>query len=204
MNGKIAAGILCGGNSRRMGQDKAMLPWGDTTLLGRAVREMESGGRRVFLSVANVRGARAPYQEYEKLCVYDEYPDRGPLEGIRRVFLESGEDAVFFCAVDMPWAGRETIEYLERFWYGEYDCVVLEDQTGVHPLCGIYGRQVVEIIEQQLESGNGRVMDVLKKCRVKKVSLEDSPLSEKTLMNMNTREEYEGEVKRDRISERGR
>lgn len=195
MIGKIAVGILCGGGSRRMGSDKAGLPWKDTTLLDRIVKEMREGaGRRVYLSVGSAgphaRTEPEVYRPYRELCVPDEYPGLGPLEGIRRIFQVSGEDALFICAVDMPFVTRETVEYLERFWYDEYDCVIFQDKNGPHPLCGIYGKQVLPVIERQMAQGDYRVMDILDRCRVKRVELEESPLPEETLMNLNTPDEY--------------
>lgn len=177
-----------------MGRDKAGLPWKETTLLGRIVEEMRGGaGRKVYLSTASAwphgkEGAEL-YGPYRDLCVPDEYPDRGPLEGIRRIFEVSGEDAVFFCAVDMPFVGREAVEYLERFWYGEYDGVFFRNRQGIQPLCGIYGRQMLPVIERMLARGDYRVRDVLEKCRIGTVDIEDSPLGEETLENWNTPEE---------------
>ena len=39
-----AAILLAGGESRRMGRPKALLPWGDTTLLAYQVRELRAAG----------------------------------------------------------------------------------------------------------------------------------------------------------------
>lgn len=169
-----------------------MLPWGQTTLLGRMVEEMKKGGRRVYLSVR----AGSVYGDYQELCIQDRYPDRGPLEGMGQVIRESKEDAIFFCAVDMPWVDGKTVDYLDSLWDGSWDCVIMEDKKGIHPLCGIYGKQVLLPIERQLRQGDGRVMNLLKRCRVKKIRLEETSLPTNTLTNVNTRQLYEQEINR--------
>lgn len=43
--------ILCGGNSTRMGTDKALLPFGDTCLIEYLVRKFQPYFSRIYLSV---------------------------------------------------------------------------------------------------------------------------------------------------------
>ena len=47
--------ILCGGNSTRMGTDKALLPFGDTCLIEYLVRKFQPYFSRIYLSV-KIRG----------------------------------------------------------------------------------------------------------------------------------------------------
>ena len=45
MTGEITAILLAAGESRRMGQPKLLLPWGETTVLGQVVAYFQQGYR---------------------------------------------------------------------------------------------------------------------------------------------------------------
>lgn len=188
-----------------MGRDKANLPWRGTTMLDRMVCEMQKGGREILVSVASSGSQdhgfcsdpeNPVFSERPDICIVaDEYPDRGPLEGICCVLKASKAEAVFFCAVDMPFVTEQTVEYLEQFLCSDYDGVVFADSNRIHPLCGIYKKQALPVIEAQLASEDYRVMQLLDSCRFKQVRLELSSLSPRTLWNTNTPEEYARAVK---------
>ena len=88
MNG-ITMGILAGGKSSRMGQDKAHLPWGEKTFLEHLVEET-SGFDEVLISVGSVaHWSDSPYQ-----LVVDELNEFGPAEGIYQLLKK--EPALMF------------------------------------------------------------------------------------------------------------
>lgn len=84
--------VLAGGRSRRMGRDKAALPWGSGTLLDRMIdRLREAGASRVLVS-----GDRPGYD-----AIADDLPDRGPVGGLHAV-LAQVEGPVVVVPVDLP------------------------------------------------------------------------------------------------------
>lgn len=183
---ELSIGILCGGKSRRMGLDKALLKAGNTTFLDRLLEEF-NGFKNVYLSVR-------PEQSYEaEKAVYltDENQNTGPIEGVRRILKESETEYVFICAVDMPFINCQTVEYLKQFINGEFDAYVMEDETGVHPLCGIYSRKMLPVLEKQIELGEFKIQNAFTKTAVKKVPIAQTPLSKDILDNVNTIKEYE-------------
>lgn len=92
---KIAGIVLAGGLSRRMGQDKAQLPWLQKSLLARAVDLLKSAR----LADVFVSGNYPPYP-----CILDIHPQLGPLSGIHACVnsLYDDYDALFILPVDMP------------------------------------------------------------------------------------------------------
>ena len=190
---RASVGILCGGKSRRMGRDKAELMWQGSSLLDRVVREMENSGRELLISAANDAQRKMEWDMPD--CTHvrivpDVKQDCGPLGGIFSVLKAAHSDAVFFCAVDMPFVTEETAAYLEQFLSSDCDGVVLADGERVHPLCGIYRKSVLPLIEAQLNSGDYRVGRLLDSCRIRQVQLRLSTLSSRTLWNLNTPEDY--------------
>ncbi len=191
---KSAIGILCGGKSRRMGQDKAFLKWKEGTMLDRMVQEMSRDGREILIS-ASAELAPVIMAQSSARVIADEWFDHGPLEGIHCVMKEAQADTVFFCAVDMPFISLEAAEYLEQKLqepeYEACDCLVLEDEERIHPLCGIYRRRVVSVLERQLKDQNYRVMAFLESMKWQAVRIGESGLNSRVLWNANTPEDYE-------------
>lgn len=224
---RAAVGILCGGQSRRMGTDKAGLLWQGSTLLERMVRELGAHGRELLISVASTQqavlmeetvlaqqavlveqavsveqevsaqrvaskepGAVVSDQQSVPRVIPDHHPGCGPLGGIYSVLREAQADAVFFCAVDMPFVTEQAVEYLEQFLCSDFDGVIFTEGGRLHPLCGIYCRSLLPVLERQLERGERRVRSLMDTGRIKAVPLELGALSGRTLWNLNTPEDY--------------
>ena len=180
----LSASILIG-RSKRMGRDKAKLKIGQQTFLGHIIQEL-SICDEVFLSSA----VNNDYSEYGLDVIMDEKPDSGPMEGIRRSLYHAAYDDVFICAYDMPFFRREMVPFLKDRKDPGHDIVVFRDAERVHPLCGIYGRSVLPVIERFLSEGRRRMMDLLDSVSTKYVDIADGGFPGDVLRNVNTPEEY--------------
>src|SRR2546429_3881629 len=91
--------VLAGGDSRRMGRPKALLPVGDTTLIEWLVGRLAPAFEHVAVA------ARDPAQVPPGLrprVVRDLHLDAGPLAGIEAGLAASPYDALVAVACDMP------------------------------------------------------------------------------------------------------
>lgn len=89
--------ILAGGQSRRMGRDKALLNHDGLTLLACAQALMhKAGAEQILVS----RNEAAPVNE--AAYVADVWPGRGPLSGIHAGLLQAAHDIIVIMPVDMP------------------------------------------------------------------------------------------------------
>lgn len=97
--------ILCGGNSTRMGTDKALLPFGDTCLIEYLVRKFQPYFSRIYLSV-KIKGdyshLKLPVTE-----IPDIYPNQGPMSGIFSGLSMIDEERAFFMSVDTRFWNRK-------------------------------------------------------------------------------------------------
>jgi molybdopterin-guanine dinucleotide biosynthesis protein A len=120
----ISAVLLAGGESRRMGQDKATLLFGGEPLwriqLG-LLRKLEPF--EIFISARNDPAWR-PADVY---FVADEPPSHGPLSGIDAALARAGATHLLTLAIDMPFM-RE--QYLRSLCHG------IEPGCGVVPVMG--------------------------------------------------------------------
>lgn len=90
--------ILMGGQSSRMGKDKAFVEYKDQTLLDHALRLLEGITTEVYLSVnaEQFEALQGPYK-----CIQDKYINKGPMGGILSALEVLNQDLIVL-AVDMP------------------------------------------------------------------------------------------------------
>ena len=195
---KIGCVILAGGKSSRMGSDKALLDYEGKQFITQIAEELAWFGERII-----ARGNNSGFEgkiEREWTMIPDLYPDHGPIGGLHAALSVCESDALFVVTCDMPLIEsdlvRELCEMMQETDSGEervdaYDVVISVGEGGkIHPLCGVYRKSVLPVLEEQIVSGQNRVMAALKKLRVKYVTV-DMPAKERQLVNVNTPEDYE-------------
>src|SRR5205807_1875209 len=89
--------VLVGGNSSRMGQDKACLPFQGKTLLEHVAAAVAEAAGSVTLV-----GAPERYQSLGFPIIADSRPGAGPLAGIHTALSISHADWNMIVACDMP------------------------------------------------------------------------------------------------------
>ena len=171
--------ILAGGRSRRMGQDKALIRWGNETLLERAVRFWQTSGRVDRVLVAEGTPGRLSPLPLGAEPVADRIPGRGPMEGLVAGFEASRAELLYVSAVDLPNLRPEAI-----LPPPEHDVAVYRRDGRPEPLFGVYRRNVVPAARGLLERGNGRMSALLE--AVHTDYYYTPPCLEGVLQNLNT------------------
>ena len=180
-----SVGILAGGKSSRMGQNKALMEFQNETMIGRILRQF-SDCSEVLVSASQ----RGLYEADGLRVVYDEADSIGPIEGIRQLIRHAGEEYVFICAADMPFVNREIADYLAEFVSSDYDCYVVTDEDHVHPLCAIYSKRVLPVIEELIRAKKYRLIEIFDRVRTKYVSLKHTDFDRRVVRNVNTKDEF--------------
>lgn len=179
--------ILAGGQSRRMGQSKALLLWEGETLLSRLSRRL-SLFDEVLLSANDPElGTGLPLR-----TVADRYPGAGPLAGLHSALSATDKQALFCVPCDQPYFSPALAEMLmEEFPAGAEAFVCRDSSQHVHPLCGIYTKAALPHITEQIEKmGNFRMMDLLP--RLKCVYFDTAQyFPDQIFFNMNTPPDYQ-------------
>ena len=181
----FSIGILAGGKSSRMGQNKALMEFHNETMIERISKEFSDFGE--VLVSASQRGI---YETEGVRVVYDEHDSIGPIEGIRRLISEAEKEYVFICAADMPFVNSDIARYIAEFISSDYDCYVISDEERVHPLCAIYSKSVLPVIEELIEEGKYRLIEIFNRVRTKYISLSFTSFDKKVVKNVNTRDEF--------------
>lgn len=138
--------ILAGGNSQRMGRDKANLLLGEQTLLQRVVVVMQQVFPKVVVSVRQIR------REIDLPQVCDDPSYAGPLAGLAAGLAYATTPWVFAVACDMPFLVQPVIERLAQRREG-YQAVVPVVQGHPQPLAAFYATSCLDAIQNNLASG---------------------------------------------------
>ncbi|WP_164545415.1 molybdenum cofactor guanylyltransferase [Paenibacillus albus] len=190
--------ILAGGQSSRMGTDKALLPVGDKVLLRIIAEQMLSAGisGKIIISAGDgqreegYRHALSRVQgTFEFVC--DTYVDCGPLAGLHAALSIIPAQAYgFVMACDMPVLSESLLTRMitsaSAVEDGRRPAVV---RTTVNqPFHALYNAVVVPQLQQLLEQRDLRVMSFLKELDA--LQLEPTPAEAEAFINLNTPELY--------------
>ncbi len=192
--------VLCGGHSRRMGRDKATLPFGSECMLQRVVRILACvvDARNIVVVAAN--GQTVPPLREDVLITRDGRDDRGPLEGLAAGWraLPAEIDAVYATSCDVPLLVPAFVERM----FGELDAtsiaVPIEDER-LHPLAAAYRREVLSPIERLLAADQLRVRLLFSEVPTRTIPVEilrDADPELDSLQNLNRPEDYEAALRR--------
>ncbi len=176
----IPAIIFAGGKSSRMGEDKALLPFGDEiTLAAYQYHRLTSLFETVYLS------AKEEKFMFKAPLIKDRYETHSPLVGIVTAFEALGADILFILSVDAPFVDAAIINRLITSWKGE-DAVIARNFGEVQPLCGLYSQTILPLAKQEMERGNHKLKMLLEEVKTRYVDFEE----EKAFLNLNHPQEY--------------
>lgn len=142
----ISAILLAGGKSRRMGQDKATLPFGDTSLGLYVAHTLLTLADDLVVVTANA-------DWFPGLTVVpDQFPDKGPLEGLATGLAHIRNDWALLAACDMPHLTRDLLDAL---WAHRDTGLVIVPWTsnGLEPFGALYHRKLLPHVRQTLGAG---------------------------------------------------
>jgi len=192
--------LLCGGGSRRMGRDKAMLPFGGGSLLEHQIGKCGDA----FSEIVLLSGIRQYPVELRHLP--DTLEDAGPLSGLLAALEDSvahpspvrSSDTLAVMAVDLPEIEPATLQYLATAAIPDgTDVLIAEpythigDKRPLQPLLGVYHRRITSQLRNYLRDGQRSVLGFLGETRTATFRV-----TETEIRNVNTKAEFDRLVNR--------
>lgn len=193
----MAGIILAGGQAKRMGRDKASLPFGESTLLLHTAQILA----QVSAPVVVVADRRDRYSLPEgMLMLEDACPNAGPLGAIITALGSLPEGYHLVTACDMPRLRAETLRLLLQEAQG-YDAAAPEIAGRLEPLCAVYHTRCLPLLKERFDSGERALHRALRAVNLRRVEADrlrsaDPDLS--SLININTPEEYRSLIREER------
>jgi molybdenum cofactor guanylyltransferase len=164
--------ILAGGDSRRMGQDKAMLTFDGKPLIQSVFDRVQPLFPVTILSVRQLR----PEIDLPQVC--DMEMNGGPLTGLVSALIEITTPWAFVVGCDMPFISPALIEQLATH-RAQYQAVVPIAAGSLQPLAAFYSNSCVATMRANLALGDKSLHGALKQLHVcyvdEKVLLRSDP-----------------------------
>lgn len=167
----MAGIVLAGGQSRRMGRDKALLIVDGVTLLERAVRTLGETASTVIV-VADDPGR---YLLAGATVVGDDFPGAGPLGGIVTGLRHAGPGLHLVIACDMPFVRGELLALLLSRAAG-HDAAIPWIGGRPEPLCAAYDFRCLSPLSRTIAEGERAVHRALH--LISAVQVEESDVRE--------------------------
>jgi molybdopterin-guanine dinucleotide biosynthesis protein A len=143
--------ILTGGNSSRMGTDKALLEWKGVPFLEIIISNLRPVCKHIIIV-----GDRPEYHHFG-IPVYDDLiPNAGPLGGIYTGLKSSTTLRNFVIPSDMPFLGHEMIRNIIDS-DAEKEAVIPVVDNREQPLSALYSKEITGKLEGMVNSGTRKV-----------------------------------------------
>lgn len=155
--------ILAGGDSHRMGRDKAILEFAGQTLIQSVLDTIQP------LFPATIISVRQPRPEINLPQVCDTEVNGGPLTGLVSALAQVNTPWVFVVGCDMPFVSSNLIKLLATN-RAEYQAVVPVAYGRAQPLLAFYSSSCLTAMRANLALGDKSLSGALKRLSVCYVS----------------------------------
>jgi molybdenum cofactor guanylyltransferase len=158
----FSAVILAGGQSRRMGRDKAFLETGGQILLSRQIQlAREIGAAEIFISGR----VETDYSAFGCRVLQDKFSDAGPLSGIERALNAITSPFLLVLAVDLPEMKAEILRLLVSRCAENFGAIP-RVHGNIEPLAAFYPKSAQSLAETLLCAGENSVVGFVEHCRL--------------------------------------
>ena len=143
--GGISAAILVGGRSRRMGQNKALLQMGSSTLLEHIV----AAAAPVVDELALIARRPDDFADLDLPVRADLHPDLGPLGGLYTALEKSTASTILLLPCDLPFITPDFLRFIIDH-LGDHEAAIPHNAQGLQPLCAAYSRTCLPAVKAAL------------------------------------------------------
>ena len=175
--------ILAGGESRRMGRDKSMMPISDKPMIEHIYNQLADHFSQVLISTND----RSKYAFLGPQIVQDRVPGCGPLMGIASGLEASRNDLNFVVACDIP---EIDIAFVRQMLQIAKHCDAVVPKTSpsrYEPLFAVYRKSALPAMHEVIWSGQRKISKIFDLCKVRYVDLSHA----RWFRNLNTIKDYQ-------------
>lgn len=183
--------IQAGGQSSRMGEDKAL-----KIFLGRPLIQRVADRLTPIADEIIVTTNRPDAYAFLNLRLFSDIkPERGALGGLYTAIASATQPIVAVVACDMPFASPRLIETMSRLLVEEEaDVVIAKSEGGYEPLHAVYRREAcLPAIEKSIDADQWKVIAWFPQVKVRVLTMDEIKSADPeglAFWNVNTPEEF--------------
>ncbi|MEA2073931.1 MAG: molybdenum cofactor guanylyltransferase MobA [Campylobacterota bacterium] len=176
--------IFAGGKSSRMGEDKALLPFGEyKTLTEFQYSRLSKIFSHVYISCKNKNKFDFDANFIEDVNHTEVY---APTLGFASSFKKLEQESFFVISVDSPFIDLKTIKKIVSNDNSTFDATIARTPNGIEPLCGIYHSSLESSFNDMLKTSNHKLGFLLGESNTQYIDFtNDAPFA-----NLNHPHEY--------------
>lgn len=165
----VSIAILAGGQSKRMGRDKAFLEVGGSPLIERVLVRVKPLTDDLFIS------ANSPekYKRFGLRTVTDVYPNKAALGGIYSAIKAARHDNVLILACDIPFLNIDLLQHLINLAPIANVVAPLIEPAQPETLLTVYSKSCLPVIKPQLLANRLRIVDFFDEVSVRYVERDE-------------------------------
>jgi len=176
--------LFAGGKSSRMGEDKALLPFGNfPTLTQYQLHKLQKSFKNVYISCKDKRKFSFHANFIEDVQANNVY---APTTGFIACFEKLKTEKIFVISVDTPFITEDIINKLILHDTATSDATIALLDSKLQPMCGIYHRSLKSTFLNMLEHNNHKLGYLLKSSHTNYVTFEDK----QAFLNLNNQDDY--------------
>ena len=175
--------VLAGGNSSRVGRDKAMLKIDGVPIIERIVRQLEPRFSEILIGARS----KSDYRFFKRRVVADRIPGQGPLMAIASCLEISSNDLNFVVSCDVPDLPYDLIDRLLQEASQGDGAVPVRDGSRYEPLFAVYRKSMLVAANEALTRGDRKVISMYPGRAIREVHLDNRV----EIRNLNTIADYQ-------------
>ena len=184
-NFEITGIVLAGGQSRRMGFNKAEAELHGESMLIRIIDKLKEISPFIVVSSGTTNYPNIPYMQ-----IPDEHPQCGPMGGIYSVLKASSTSLNLVVSCDIPLVSIDLLEHIVAIAAHSEALITvpIDENDQSQMLCAVYRKEVLPILKQQIEASAFKMKNLLNLVSVEYVYIpKEHPLYDKhAFMNVNS------------------
>ena len=190
-NAIFTLAIIAGGQSRRMGRDKAFVQLGGASLIQHVISRSADLNQSETILITNKP------QEYAHLGLpmyADAMPGKGALGGIYSALLHAKHDYALALACDMPFINADLLRYMVGLIDADTDIIVPRVAGYPQGMHAIYRKTCLAPIRQQLQANRLKIIGFYDSMRVRYLDKDEYAAFDPqglSFTNLNTPQELE-------------
>jgi molybdenum cofactor cytidylyltransferase len=190
----FAGVILAAGDSTRMGQDKALLPWQNGTFLSAAIDVLKPLAELVIVVGGKNTDSLLP-TVYQKgvFITENHHTERGQFSSLKiglQEVLNHGRDTAMVALVDRPAPRVRTVQAIKKYFLDTVESgtwAVVPEFEGKHGHPFIAGREMIERFLRAPQDATARDVEHAAQQHISYFAVNDPHV----IMNVDTPEEFE-------------